>query len=285
MNDPFVFLSHSSKDKQFVRKLDSSLTGSGIRTFLDERDIKLGDSIPKRVYDALGAATDVIYVISRNALTSKWVEEELGVAKMRQRQDHGIRVLPVLIDDAELPFTVAHVKCLIVRNWMEPEAFSAGLQEILETLGCSLVIPTSTDLQFYRDHFSLLGDLEFKLTALAGYASAAQLSANFTFGSDIKGKHCMQWLLYKYSDDDTEVPLEEASLFIERCRQRGMPDTSKAGCAAKLAAALLPHLNLSHKNVESMPLLHGCLNLAASLRELRTEFAATAAARFSTSAK
>jgi hypothetical protein len=38
-----VFLSHSSKDKLFVNRLHEALSLEGIETFLDDRDIKVGD--------------------------------------------------------------------------------------------------------------------------------------------------------------------------------------------------------------------------------------------------
>ncbi len=71
MQSQIVFISHSSSDKAFVRKLDAGLAGSGVRTFLDERDIKAGDSIPMKIYEAMEAATHVIYVISENSKNSK----------------------------------------------------------------------------------------------------------------------------------------------------------------------------------------------------------------------
>src|SRR3954470_23427483 len=87
-----VFLSHSSKDKPFVEQLSAWLEGSGVQTFLDKKDIRVGDSIPATIYKSIGKATHLIYVISKGSLSSKWVAEELSIAKMREKEVQNIRI-------------------------------------------------------------------------------------------------------------------------------------------------------------------------------------------------
>ncbi|MFC1533946.1 toll/interleukin-1 receptor domain-containing protein [Thermodesulfobacteriota bacterium] len=102
-----VFLSHSSKDKRFVREFDSVLHGLGVSTFLDERDIKLGEDIPQRIYNELSEASHVLYFISSHSVCSKWVQEELSVAKMREKEREGILILPILIEElSNLPASI-----------------------------------------------------------------------------------------------------------------------------------------------------------------------------------
>jgi len=48
-----VFLSHSSKDKIVVRGLAGQLRADGLRVWLDEWEIKLGDSIPAKIEEGL----------------------------------------------------------------------------------------------------------------------------------------------------------------------------------------------------------------------------------------
>ena len=51
-----VFLSHSSKDKPFVRELAGALADGGeIDVWLDEREIAPGDNIVGKIGDALEA--------------------------------------------------------------------------------------------------------------------------------------------------------------------------------------------------------------------------------------
>ncbi|MCL2041490.1 MAG: toll/interleukin-1 receptor domain-containing protein [Bacteroidales bacterium] len=44
-----VFISHSSKDKEFVRKLAKDLQRNGIEVWLDEWTLKIGDSFAESI--------------------------------------------------------------------------------------------------------------------------------------------------------------------------------------------------------------------------------------------
>ena len=48
-----VFLSHSAKDKAVVRDVAARLKQDGVRVWLDEEQIKPGDSIPAKIEDGL----------------------------------------------------------------------------------------------------------------------------------------------------------------------------------------------------------------------------------------
>jgi hypothetical protein len=48
-----VFLSHSSKDKTVVRELAARLQRDGARVWLDEEQIKPGDSIPAKIEESV----------------------------------------------------------------------------------------------------------------------------------------------------------------------------------------------------------------------------------------
>jgi len=56
MSDQFsfdVFLSHSSKDKPVVRAVAERLRSDGLRVWLDEWEIRPGDSIPAKLEEGL----------------------------------------------------------------------------------------------------------------------------------------------------------------------------------------------------------------------------------------
>jgi hypothetical protein len=100
---PRLFLSHSSADKVFVRKLKGDLEKANLNVWLDETEIKVGDSIPQKVSEGLTDADYLVIVLSENSVKSKWVLAELDNALMAQYADRGVVVLPVKIDDCETP--------------------------------------------------------------------------------------------------------------------------------------------------------------------------------------
>jgi hypothetical protein len=98
-----VFISHSGKDKQFVRKLVSHLRSYNIEISFVEKELKIGDSIVEGISEELNEAGYLIIILSKNSANSPWVQAELNTAIMDQLSGKGIVVLPVLIEDCNIP--------------------------------------------------------------------------------------------------------------------------------------------------------------------------------------
>lgn len=56
-----IFLSHNSKDKEFVRKLAIRLKDYGIKVWLDEAEIKIGESLINKIQIAID---EMSYLVS-----------------------------------------------------------------------------------------------------------------------------------------------------------------------------------------------------------------------------
>jgi TIR domain len=98
-----VFICHSHEDKPFARQLAVAIAGSGFKVWLDEAEIRVGESLIAKIEAGITDATHLVAVISRASVTSRWCQEELRMALSRQIQGKGIAVLPVVVDDCELP--------------------------------------------------------------------------------------------------------------------------------------------------------------------------------------
>ena len=143
-----IFLSHSSKDKGFVARLYEALSLEGVETFLDDRDIMVGDDIRQLIEQGISEATHLVYVISSSSLNSKWVQEELSIAKFRALSDGGLRILPVLIEDLILPPGMAHIKYANFVEWVHSERFFRGINELLRAIGIEKTPIQAGDLSF-----------------------------------------------------------------------------------------------------------------------------------------
>ena len=60
-----VFLSHSSKDKAVVRAVAERLRADGLRVWLDEWEIRPGDSIPAKIEEGLEHSRVLVLCMSR----------------------------------------------------------------------------------------------------------------------------------------------------------------------------------------------------------------------------
>lgn len=79
-----VFISHSHKDKMVARTLAKKLNQYGIYTWIDEAEIKIGDSLIEKIRDGLDKVDYLIALISANSVESEWVKKELDIAMNRE---------------------------------------------------------------------------------------------------------------------------------------------------------------------------------------------------------
>jgi hypothetical protein len=89
-----VFLSHSSVDKPFVRKLAREFEKNGIKGWVDEAEIKIGDSLMSHIEDGIKKAEYFAIILSKNSINSPWVAAELKAAFSLELENK-IRVLPI----------------------------------------------------------------------------------------------------------------------------------------------------------------------------------------------
>ena len=98
-----AFICHSHEDKSFARRLAIAIAGSGFKVWLDEAEIRIGESLIGKIEAGITEATHLVAVVSQASVKSRWCQEELRMALSRQIQGKNISVLPVVVDDCELP--------------------------------------------------------------------------------------------------------------------------------------------------------------------------------------
>jgi len=125
-----VFVSHASADKTFVDRLVSDLASRSIPVWYDKLDLRIGESVPGAINSGLSDSKYFAIVLSKASVASSWVREELNAALMRQVAKGGTFVLPLLIEDCEIPPLLAHRKYADFRS-----DYSATLSELLSLWG------------------------------------------------------------------------------------------------------------------------------------------------------
>lgn len=104
MSAPKVFVSHASEDKdRFVVDFARRLRENGVDAWLDQWEMKPGDSLVDKIFEeGLKEARAVIVVLSKVSVQKPWVREELNTSVVN-RISRGTRLIPVVIDDCEVP--------------------------------------------------------------------------------------------------------------------------------------------------------------------------------------
>jgi hypothetical protein len=103
LRKPRVFLSHSSVDKPFVSRVARRLARNEIGCWVDEGEIRFGDSLITRLSSALLDADLVLAFLSEASVQSEWVKRELEIAITSEIRGKRTIVLPILLDPVTLP--------------------------------------------------------------------------------------------------------------------------------------------------------------------------------------
>jgi len=114
-----AFICYASEDRVVARALAASISQLGADVWLDEREIRVGDSIVQRISDALGVISHLIVLLSRNSVDKPWVQRELSSAVMLQLSKKRVTVLPIRLDDCAIPSIIADIKYADARAGME----------------------------------------------------------------------------------------------------------------------------------------------------------------------
>jgi hypothetical protein len=128
-NERVAFLSHSSKDKGFVRRLAADLVAHGVKVWIDEQRILVGDSIPEKIAQGLAESDFFLIVVSHNSVESPWVKKELSSALVHEIERRKVAVLPIKLDDARMPDSINDKHYADFRG-----SYDEGLKKLLQSI-------------------------------------------------------------------------------------------------------------------------------------------------------
>lgn len=89
------FISHASEDKdEIVRDLADALKENGFEVWYDEFELKIGDSLRKKIDNGLSKSRFGIVIISPSFVKKNWTEYELNGMVAREMNGHKV-ILPI----------------------------------------------------------------------------------------------------------------------------------------------------------------------------------------------
>lgn len=122
-----VFISYSHADKVFVDRLALQLVKARAHVWLDRWEINVGDSLIRRVEEAVTGASALVVVLSKASMESEWVRKELSAGLVRELEEKRVVVMPALLEDCEIPLFLREKKYADFRS-----NFDEGLNELLK---------------------------------------------------------------------------------------------------------------------------------------------------------
>lgn len=124
-----IFISYSHDDSDFVDKLAMQLVQRKVYVWLDRWELRVGDSLITRIESAITTASALLVILSASSVDSPWCRAEINAGLMRELKERKIVVLPIVIEDCDVPIFLQDKLHADFRT-----DFDAGLRTVMEAI-------------------------------------------------------------------------------------------------------------------------------------------------------
>ena len=135
------FISYSSKDEELAKQLHANLQDEGVRCWFAPEDMKIGDKIWDTIDKAIRLRDKLLLILSKHAIDSDWVEDEVTKAYAEERRRKQTVLFPIRLDEAvmvtEEPWAVKLRDGRNIgnfSNWKNHDDYQKGLERLLRDL-------------------------------------------------------------------------------------------------------------------------------------------------------
>jgi hypothetical protein len=202
---PQVFLSYATADTKIANQIEKKLVERGFGVWFDAYELQPGDSIADAIKEAISATDYLVVLLSPNSVNSRWMQNELSSVLGYDLAQRNITLLPVLIEDCEIPPLLASYQYLDLRADLE-----GGINRLVEQLDLipeldfsklelkgfeSLVVDLLTELGFKFIEFG-------RFTHDSGIDFTADYASLDPFGVNVIETWLIELKFYKQSRAD-----------------------------------------------------------------------------------
>ncbi len=106
---PSIFVSYSHDDRELARALAVAIREQGLTVWIDDGELKVGDSLIERIATAIAEIDFFLALVSEASRKSNWCRKELALAVTGELGREGVKVMPVRVDGAPMPESLADV--------------------------------------------------------------------------------------------------------------------------------------------------------------------------------
>jgi hypothetical protein len=143
------FISYSTTDEDFAKRLHSKMRDQGMRVWFAPEDIQGGKKLHEQVDEAIRVFDKLLLVLSPNRINSKWVRDEIRRARKSEIREGRKKLFPVRLMDytqledwksfyADLAEDVAEeIREYFIpdfSNWKEHDSFEQEFGRLLRDL-------------------------------------------------------------------------------------------------------------------------------------------------------
>jgi hypothetical protein len=136
-----IFISYSHADKEKVDHLAAHMVKRNAQVWVDTWELNVGDSLIHRVQEAITESDALLVVLSKASVQSEWCKKELNSGLFRELDEKRIVILPVLLEDCEIPLFLREKLYADIRA-----DFDTGLNSIMNAVA-RISNPTQSRLE------------------------------------------------------------------------------------------------------------------------------------------
>jgi tetratricopeptide (TPR) repeat protein len=127
-----VFVSYRSSDRPWAMSLVARLEGAGLRVFIDQKELELGQSLAGQLQSALTRSRAAVVLVSQGWMASPWCQEEAHVLVKRAVEDSSFTLVPLRLDNSDMPALLGSRLYLDFQH--SPRAEGEGVERLINTL-------------------------------------------------------------------------------------------------------------------------------------------------------
>ena len=135
------FISYSTKDEGFAKRLHSRLRDEHVRVWFAPEDLKIGDRFRIKIDEVIRVYDKLLVVLSEHSVQSDWVEKEVETAMEREREQKRTMLFPIRVDGAvnEIktgwPADIRRTRHIgDFSHWKQHDAFETAFKKLLKDL-------------------------------------------------------------------------------------------------------------------------------------------------------
>ncbi|MBN1186513.1 MAG: toll/interleukin-1 receptor domain-containing protein [Bacteroidales bacterium] len=126
-----LYISHSSKDKEFVRKLANDLIKNGLTIWLDEWNMIPGESFADSMNQAMRDSKYILIIMSPAYFSSEWTKQEYNFGMYEELNSNKVKIIPVLYKQCDIPIPL---KSKLYIDFSSSEKYKPSLEKLIKDL-------------------------------------------------------------------------------------------------------------------------------------------------------
>lgn len=114
-----LFISYSHDDVTKVKRFALLLSLHGYDLWMDEKNISSGDNYTTKILNGIHESDAYLVFLSESSIKSPWVNAEIDFALRERIERNRLAIIPVLLEDVEIPVSLSNIDYLDIRFSMQ----------------------------------------------------------------------------------------------------------------------------------------------------------------------